>query len=32
MICLATLGERAGAVGAGVLARRHHRALAGRPD
>jgi glucokinase len=32
MICRATLGEGAGAVGAGVLARRHHRALAGRPD
>ena len=31
-ICLATLGERAGAVGAGVLARRNHRALVGRPD
>ncbi len=32
MIRLATLGERAGAVGAGVLARRNHRALVGRPD
>jgi glucokinase len=32
MIQLAALGERAGAVGAGVLARRNHRALAGRPQ
>ena len=32
MIGLAALGEGAGAVGAGVLARRHHRSLAGRPD
>jgi glucokinase len=30
MICLAALGERAGAVGAGVLARQDHRALSGR--
>jgi glucokinase len=30
MIHLAYLGERAGAVGAGVLARRDHRGLAGR--
>ena len=32
MICLAGLGERSGAVGAGVLARKGHRSLAGRPD
>lgn len=32
MIRLAQLGERAGAVGAGVLARQNHRALVGRPD
>jgi glucokinase len=32
MIQLAGLGERAGAVGAGILARRNHRSLAGRPD
>jgi glucokinase len=32
MIHLAFLGERAGAVGAGVLARRDHRGLAGRPQ
>jgi glucokinase len=31
-IRLAMLGERAGAVGAGLLARQNHRALAGRPD
>jgi glucokinase len=31
-ISLATLGERSGAIGAGVLARRDHRSLAGRPD
>jgi len=31
MIHLAALGERAGAVGAGVLARQEHRARAGRP-
>jgi glucokinase len=32
MIRLAALGERAGAVGAGVLARQGHRALVGRPE
>jgi glucokinase len=32
MISLAMLGERSGAVGAGVLARRDHRAAADRPD
>lgn len=32
MIRLAGLGERAGAVGAGVLARQGHRALVGPPD
>jgi glucokinase len=32
MICLASLGERAGAVGAGVLARSDDRARAGRSD
>jgi glucokinase len=31
-ISLALLGERSGAVGAGVLARGDHRARAGRPD
>ncbi|HXQ44416.1 MAG TPA: ROK family protein [Acidimicrobiales bacterium] len=31
MIRLATLGERAGAVGAGLLARQDHRSLPGRP-
>ena len=32
MISVAALGERAGAVGAALLARQGHRALAGRPD
>ncbi len=32
MIRLAALGERAGAVGAGLLARRDHRDRSGRPD
>jgi glucokinase len=32
MIHVAALGERAGAVGAGLLARRDHRAQSGRPD
>jgi glucokinase len=31
-ISLAALGERSGAIGAGVLARRDHRSLVGRPD